>query len=55
LGKPERKKPLGSPKYRWVSDIKMDLREIGWEGMYWIDILQDKEQWRPLVNMVVKL
>jgi hypothetical protein len=38
VGKPERKKPLGRPRWRWVSSIKMDLREIGWSGMDWIDL-----------------
>jgi hypothetical protein len=39
----------------WVDNIKMDLREIGWDGMDWIDLTQDKEQWRALVNTVMNL
>jgi hypothetical protein len=44
LGKPEGKRPLGRPKCRWVDNIKMDLREIGWGGMDWIDLAQDRYQ-----------
>jgi hypothetical protein len=43
VGKPEGKRPLGSPSRGWVDNIKMDLREIGWDGMDWIDLAQDKE------------
>jgi hypothetical protein len=53
VGKPEGKKPLGSPRHRWVDKIKVDLREIGWDGVDWIDMAQDKDQWRDLVNMVL--
>jgi hypothetical protein len=52
VGKPEGKKPLRMPTRRW-EDIKVDLREIGWGGMDWIDVAQDREQWRALVNMVM--
>jgi hypothetical protein len=41
LGKPEGKRPLGRPRHAWVDNIKMDLREIGWGGMDWIDLAQD--------------
>jgi hypothetical protein len=54
MGKPERKKPLGRPKRRW-EDIRMDLREIGWGGMDWIDLAQVRDQWRALVNTVMNL
>jgi hypothetical protein len=37
MGKPEGKRPLGRPRRRWVDNIKMDLREIGWDGVHWID------------------
>jgi hypothetical protein len=37
----------------WVDNIKMDLREIGWDGMDWIDLAQDRDQWRALVNAVM--
>jgi hypothetical protein len=46
---------LGKPRRRWVKNIKMDLREIGWDGMDWIDLAQDKDQWRALVNAVMDL
>jgi hypothetical protein len=39
----------------WVDNIKMDLREIGWGGMDWIDLAEDRDQWRPLVNTVMNL
>jgi hypothetical protein len=46
VGKPGTKRPLGRPKRRWVNNIKMDLREIGWDGMNCIDLAQDRYQWR---------
>jgi hypothetical protein len=52
--KPKGKKPLKRPTRRWV-DIKMDLTEIGWGGMDWIDLNQDWNQWNALVNMVMNL
>jgi hypothetical protein len=55
VGKPEEKRQLGRPRRRWVNNIKMDLGEIGWDGMDWIDLAQDRDQWRALVNMVMKL
>jgi hypothetical protein len=42
--KPEGKRPLGRPRRRWVDNIKMDLSEIGWDGMDWIDLAQDREK-----------
>jgi hypothetical protein len=50
VGKSERKRPLGRPVHRWVDIIKMDLREIGWDGMDWIVVAQDRDQWREFVN-----
>jgi hypothetical protein len=44
VGKPEDKSPLGKPRRRWVDNIKMDLGEIGWDGMDWIDLAQDRNQ-----------
>jgi hypothetical protein len=44
VGKPEGKRPLGRPKHRWVENVKMDIREIGWDGMDWVDVAQDREQ-----------
>jgi hypothetical protein len=51
--KPEGKKPLGRPRRRWVDNYKIDLREIEWDGMDWIDLAQDRDQWRALVNTVM--
>jgi hypothetical protein len=42
LGKPEGKRPLGRPRRRWVDNMKMDLREIGWDDVDWIDMAQDR-------------
>jgi hypothetical protein len=54
LGKPEGKRPLGKHRRKWVDNIKMDLRrEIGWGGMDRIDLAQDRNQWRVLVNTVL--
>jgi hypothetical protein len=53
VGKPEGKRPLGRPRRRRVDNIKMDLREIGWDGMDWIDLAQDRDQWRALANTVM--
>jgi hypothetical protein len=55
VGKPEGKRPLGGPSRRWVNNIKIDLREIGWDGMEWIDLFQDRNQWRALVITVMSL
>jgi hypothetical protein len=55
LGKPEGKRPLGRFRCRWDDNIKMDLREVGRGGMYWIDLAQDRDQWRALVNTVMNL
>jgi hypothetical protein len=50
-GQPEGKRPLGRLRRKWVDNIKMDLREIGWDGVDWIDM----DQWRALVNTVLNL
>jgi hypothetical protein len=55
VGKPEGKRPLGRPRRRWVNNIKMDLGGIGWGGMGWIDLAQDRNQWRAPVNTVMNL
>jgi hypothetical protein len=55
VGKQERKRPLGRPRRRWVDNINMDLREIGWDGVDWIDLAQDKDQWRALMNTVMNV
>jgi hypothetical protein len=55
VGKPEGKSPLGRPRRRWVDNIKIDLRKVGWAVVDWIDMAQDRNQWRALVNMVMNL
>jgi hypothetical protein len=55
VGKPKGKKPLGRPRHKWMDNIKMDLRELGWDGMEWIDLVQDMDQWRALLNTVLNL
>jgi hypothetical protein len=55
LGKPEGKRPLGRPRRRWEDNIRMDLKEIGRAGMDWIDLAQDRNQWRDLVSTEMNL
>jgi hypothetical protein len=55
VGKPEGKRPLRRPRRRWVDNIEIDLREIELDGMDWIDLAQDRDQWRALVNTVMNL
>jgi hypothetical protein len=55
VGKPHGERPPGRPRCRWVDNIKIDIREIGWDGMDWIDLAHDKDQWRALVNTVMIL
>jgi hypothetical protein len=55
VGKPEGKRPLGRPRRRWVDNIKMNLLEIGWGGVDWIGLAQDRDKWRALVNAVMNL
>jgi hypothetical protein len=57
FGKPEGKRSLGIPRHRWENNIKMDLtiREIGWGGMDWIELAQEMDQWRALMNSVINL
>ena len=52
VGKPEGKRPLGRPRRRWVDNIKMDLREVGGGGD-WMELAQDRDRWRALVNTVM--
>jgi hypothetical protein len=54
VGRPEGKRPPGRPIPRWVDNIKID-REIGWGGMDWIYLAQERDQWRGLVNTVKNL
>jgi hypothetical protein len=54
-GKPEGKRQLGRPRRRLEDSIRRNLREIGWEGVDWIHLAQDMDQWRSLVNTVMNL
>jgi hypothetical protein len=53
VGKPEGTRPLGRPRRRWEDNIKMDLQEVGCGGMDWIELAQDRDRWRVLVNGVM--
>jgi hypothetical protein len=55
VGKPEGKRPLGRPRRKWVNYIKMTLTEIGWVGMVWTDLAEDRNKWIAPLNMVMKL
>jgi hypothetical protein len=55
VGKPEGNKLLGRPRRRWVDNIKMNLRETGWDSMDWIELAHDTDHWRALVNTVMNL
>jgi hypothetical protein len=55
VGKREGKRPLGTPRQRWVDNIRMDLAEVGWSDVEWIGLAQDRNRWRALVNSVLNL
>jgi hypothetical protein len=55
VGKSEGKRPLGRPRRRWEDSVKMDFRDIGWGDMDWIDLAEDRDQWRALVKTVMNL
>jgi len=55
VGKPEGRTPLERPRHRWVDNINMDLQEVGCGGMDWIELAQDRDRWRALVNAVMNL
>jgi hypothetical protein len=55
VGKSEGKRPLRQPRHRWEDYIKMDIREIGWEGVYWMHLAHDRYHWWAFVSMVMSL
>jgi len=55
VGKPEGKRPLGRPRHRWEDNIKMDLQEVGCEGMDWIKLAEDRDRWQAVLNAVMNL
>jgi hypothetical protein len=55
VGKPEEKRPLWRPRCRWEDNIKMNLQEVGRGVMDWIELVQDRDRWRALVNAVMNL
>jgi hypothetical protein len=55
VGRPEGRRPLGRPRSRWEANSKMDLQEVGWEGMDLIDMAQDRGRWRALVSALMNL
>jgi len=55
VGKPEGKRSLERPRRRWEDNIKMDLQEVGCGGMDWIELAQNRDRWRALVNAVMNL
>jgi hypothetical protein len=54
-GRPEGRRPLRRPRHRWEDNIKVDLQDVECEGMKWIDLAQDRDRWRALVNAVMNL
>ena len=55
VGKAEGKRPLGRPRRRWEDYIKMDLQEMGCDGVDWIELAQDRDRWRALVTAAMNL
>jgi hypothetical protein len=55
VGKREGKRPLGRPKRRWEDNIKADIQEVGCGGIDWIELAQDRDRWRAVVNALMNL
>jgi len=55
VGKPEGKSPLGRPRLRWEDNIEMDLQEVRYGGMDWIDLAQNRDRWQALVSEIMNL
>ena len=55
VGKPEGKRPLGRPRHRWEHNIEMDLQEVGYGCVSWIDLAQDRDRWHIIVNAIMNL
>jgi hypothetical protein len=55
VGRPEVRRPLGRPRCKWEDNIKIELKEVGWKDVDWIDMAQDRDRWRALVNAVMNL
>ena len=55
VGKPKGKRPFGRPRRRWEDNIKMDLQEVGFGGMDWIEVAQDRDRWRAFLTVVMNL
>jgi hypothetical protein len=55
VGNPEGKRPLGRPRRRWVDNIRMNLGEVGWGVVDWLDLAKDRNRWRAVVNSVLNL
>jgi hypothetical protein len=54
VGRPEGRRPLGRPRHRWEDNINMDFQEVGWD-MHWIELAQNRDRWRALVNAIMNL
>ena len=55
VGRSERKRPLGTSRQKWEDNIKMDLKEVGYEDMDWVDLAQERDRWQALVNVGMNL